>query len=265
MVARSARRRGRDPVVRAAEGSLRSVEPAEYLDALRDRSKALLVSAPTDLEAPVRSCPGWTVAKLVAHIGGVWGWAAAVVRTGDRADHPSLPEGLSGAELLEWAEQQARLALDALGTADPESSCWTFGEPRSRRFWFRRQALETAVHAWDVQQAVAHPEPMTPELASDGIDEFLTLMLPRNLRQRSGGWTGQSLHLHSTDGNGEWLLQLGPDSAVSFEHSHGDADVALQGTVSSLYLWCLNRIPLNEIKVFGDRAVADQWTAEIAF
>ncbi len=106
---------------------------------------------------------------------------------------------------------------------------------------------------------------MAPELASDGIDEFLTLMLPRNLRQQPGGWTGQSLHLHSTDGSGEWLFQLGPDSAVSFEHAHGDADVALQATASSLYLWCLNRIPLNEIKLFGDRAVADQWTAEITF
>ena len=125
MVARSARPRGRDPVVRPAEGSLRSVEPAEYLDALRDP--------------------------------------------------------------LEWAEQQAHLVLDALDTADPDSSCWTFGEPRSRRFWFRRQALETAVHAWDVQQAVARPGPIAPELAIDGIDEFLTLMLPRQLKQQPGG------------------------------------------------------------------------------
>jgi len=205
------------------------------------------------------------VAKLVAHIGGVWGWAAAVVRTGDRADFPTVPDGLSGAELLEWAEQQAHLALDALGTADPDSSCWTFGEPRSRRFWFRRQALETAVHAWDVQQAVARPGPVAPELASDGIDEFLTLMLPRQLKQQPAGWIGQSLHLHSTDDKGEWVVNLGPDSAVSVEHVHRKGDVALQGTASSLYLWCLNRIPLNEIKVLGDRAVADQWTAEIAF
>lgn len=241
------------------------MEPAEYLDALRDRSNALLVSARADLDASVPSCPGWMVAELVAHIGGVWGWAAAVVGTGARADFPTVPQGLGGGELVEWAEQQAHLVLAVLETADPKSSCWTFGLPHSRLFWFRRQALETAVHAWDIQQAVTHPEPIEPELASDGIDEFLTLMLPRNLRQRSGGWTGQSLHLHSTDGNGEWLLQLGPDSAVSFEHSHGDADVVLQGTVSSLYLWCLNRIPLNEIKVSGDRAVADQWTAEIAF
>ncbi len=241
------------------------MEAAQYLDVLRDRSNALLVLARADLDAPVRSCPGWTVAELVAHIGGVWGWAAAVVGTGARADFPTVPVGLGGAELLEWAEQQARLALDALGTADADSSCWTFGEPRSRRFWFRRQALETAVHAWDVQQAVAEPEPIEPELASDGIDEFLTVMLPRHLKQQPGSWTGQSLHLHSTDGQGECVVNLGPDSAVSVEQVHRKGDVALQGTASSLYLWCLNRMPLAELEVFGDRAIADQWTAEIAF
>jgi uncharacterized protein (TIGR03083 family) len=241
------------------------VEPAEYLDVLRDRSNALLVSAHADLDAPVPSCPGWTVAELVAHVGGVWGWAAAVVRTGDRADFPTVTEGLGAAELIAWAEQQAHLALDALGTADPDSSCWTFGEPRSRRFWFRRQALETAVHAWDVQQAVAEPEPIEPELACDGIDEFLTVMLPRQLEQQPAGWTGQSLHLHSTDGKGEWVVNLGADSAVSVEHVHRKGDVALQGTASSLYLWCLNRIPLAELAVFGDRAVAHQWTTEITF
>jgi uncharacterized protein (TIGR03083 family) len=204
------------------------------------------------------------VADLVAHIGGVWGWAAAVVGTGVRADFPAVPEGSGADELAVWAEQQAGLVLDALEKADPGSSCWTFGLPRSRLFWFRRQALETAVHAWDAQQAVAHPEPLEPELASDGIEEFVTLMLPRHLKQHPGGWTGQSLHLHSTDGKVEWVVMLGPDSAVSVEHVHRKADVALQGAASSLYLWCLNRMPLAELTVFGDRAVADQWTTQIA-
>jgi len=241
------------------------VEPAEYLDVLRDRATALLVSARADLDAPVPTCPGWTVAKLVAHIAGVWGWAAAVVRTGDRADFPTMPEDLGGAELVEGAEQQARLLLNALENTDPDSGCWTFGLPRSGLFWFRRQALETAVHAWDVQQAAAHPEPIDPELAIDGVEEFLSVMLPRHLKQHPGSWTGQSLHLHSTVGKGEWLVHLGPDSAVSVQHAHGRGDLALQGTPSSLYLWCLNRAPLTEFEVFGDRAVADRWTTEITF
>lgn len=241
------------------------MEATEYLDVLRDRSTALLASARTDLEAPVPSCPGWTVALLVSHIGRVWGWAATIVRTGAGADFPALPEGLGGAELIGWSEEQVRQLLDALAAADPESSCWTFGPPQSARFWFRRQALETVVHCWDAQEAFGHPDPIDPDLASDGVDEFLAVMLPGRIQRQPDAWSGQSLHLHRTDGDGEWMVRLGPGAAVSTEQAHGGADVALRGPASSLYLWCLSRVPSSDLEVFGDRALADRWTAEITF
>jgi uncharacterized protein (TIGR03083 family) len=237
----------------------------EYLDALRDRSTALLGAARSDLEASVPSCPGWTVADLLTHTSRVWGWAATIVRTGARADFPEIPEGLAGAGLLGWSEEQARHLVESLEAADPGADCWTFGLPRSARFWFRRQALETAVHAWDAERAVAHAEPIEPELAADGVDEFLAVMLPGRVQGHSEAWHGESLHLHRTDGDGEWLVRLGPDGAATTEHAHGEADVALSGTASSLYLWCLSRVSAAELEVSGDRAVADRWTTEIAF
>jgi hypothetical protein len=60
-------------------------------------------------------------------------------------------------------------------------------------------------------------------------------------------------------------VQLGPDGETSSEHSHGKGDVALRGSASSLYLWCLNRIPLDDLEVFGDHAVAHQWRSDVAF
>jgi hypothetical protein len=152
-----------------------------------------------------------------------------------------------------------------LNVAEPDSNCWTFGLPRTRLFWFRRQALETAVHAWDGRGAVGHPEPIDPELACDGIDEFLAVMLPRQLQRHPNSWTGQSLHLHRADGNGEWMVRLGPGTTVSAQPTHDKGDVALRGSASSLYLWCVNRLPSADLEVFGDRTVADRWTSEIAF
>ena len=108
------------------------------------------------------------------------------------------------------------------------------------------------------------PSPSSQSWPPTASTRFVTVMLSRDLKQQPGNWTGQSLHLHSTEGKGEWVITLGPDSAVSVEHVHRKGDVALQGTASSLYLWCLNRIPSTELTVFGDRAVADQWTTEIA-
>jgi uncharacterized protein (TIGR03083 family) len=236
-----------------------------YLQAIRDRSDALLESAGTDLDAGVTSCPGWDVADLVTHVGRTWGWAAAIVRTGSRDDLPSPAEGIGGAELLEWAGEQARQLADALEGADPESDCWTFGLPRSRLFWFRRQALETAVHAWDAQHATGTADPIEPDLATDGIDEFLAVMLPRQMSRAPEAWTGQSLHLHRTDGDGEWMIRLGPGESLTAERAHSKADVAVRGPVSSLYLWCLNRLPAGDLEVLGDAAVADQWTQTVSF
>lgn len=241
------------------------METADYLGFVRERSDALLNLARTGLDASVPSCPGWTVATLVAHIGEAWGWSSTVVRTGARSDVPAAPAALAGAALIGWAEERRDELLAALEEADPTANCWTFGLPRTPVFWFRRQALETAVHAWDCEGAVGDPAPIDGELASDGIDEFLTSMLPRQVKGRPEGWTGQSLHLHRTDGEGEWMVRLGPDGEVSTENSHGKGDVALRGPASSLYLWCLNRVPAADLELFGDPSVAAKWTSEIAF
>ncbi len=241
------------------------MEAGEYIDVLRDGSTALLASARTNLESPVPSCPGWTVADLVAHMGGTWGWAAAIVQAGIPADRPAVPEGVRDAELVGWAEDQVRQLIEALEAANPDSDCWTFGLPRSRLFWFRRQALETAVHAWDGQRSVGHPDAIDPELACDGVDEFLAVMLPRQIQQHPEGWTGQSLHFHRTDGDGEWMVRLGPGTTVSFERAHDKGDVALRGPASSIYLWCVGRLPSSDLEVLGDRNVADRWTSEVAF
>jgi uncharacterized protein (TIGR03083 family) len=242
------------------------VQAPEYIEIVRDRSVGLLVSARTDLTAPIPSCPGWTMSDLVAHVGGTWGWAAKIVSSGERSrEFPAIPPSVTGAALIDMVEERVRQLLQVLESADPEANCWTFGLPRSALFWFRRQALETTVHAWDAQGAVAHPTPLEAAVASDGIDEFLEVMLPRQVKENPDIWTGQSLHLHRTDGDGEWLVQLGPNGETSFDHAHDKANVAMRGTASSLYLWCLNRIPLDDLEVFGDRAVAHQWRSDIAF
>jgi len=247
-------------------GSVRAMEADGYLNALLDRSGALLVAAHTDLEAPVPSCPGWTVTDLITHVGRTWGWAASIVRTGGRSDLPGVPEEFGEGELLEWAEDRAQQVIGALAVADPESNCWTFGLPRSRLFWFRRQALETAVHAWDGQLAFGLPEPIDPELARDGVAEFLEQMLPRQIKRNPDDWTGQSVLLHCTDGDGDWTVRLGPGPTITVERAAAaEADVTLNGPSSSIYLWCLNRLPTDDLERIGDGAVADRWTTKIAF
>jgi uncharacterized protein (TIGR03083 family) len=243
------------------------VEPARYLGVLSERADSLLGAASGSTGLPVPTCPEWTVADLVVHIGGVWGWAAEIVTCAERVDRPDPPEDRSDPALLTWARREAASLLDVLGAADPEESCWTFGLPRSKRFWFRRQALETTLHAWDAEGAAGRPSPIDPEVAADGVDEHLTVMAPRALRARPEAFTGETVHLHRTDGDGEWVVRLGPGGESVTERSHAKADLALRGSAEALWMWCTNRWPKGTegIERFGDEEIEARWKANIIF
>lgn len=240
------------------------MRPGEYVDALAERAAALLAAARMLPETPIPSCPGWDMRDLVAHVGSTWGWAAEIVRTKARADTPTAPEG-TAADVVAWAERLAIELVAVLRAADPDADCWTFGPPRTALFWMRRQALETAVHAWDAERAVAHPEPVVADLAADGVDEFLAVFLPRILRLRPDGWRGQSVGLVDTGTTRQWRVTLGPEGAVETGGEAGRADVVLRGPTSDLYLWCMNRVDTVDLDVAGDRTVADQWTNQLTF
>ena len=259
--------------------SLLCVEPRAHLDTLAHGIDALLTAARGSFERPVPTCPDWSVADLVVHIGGVWGWAARIVASGKRAERPDPPHDRTDAPLLAWARGEAELLLDTLGAADPDADCWTFGPPSTARFWFRRQALETVLHTWDAVHAIGEPEAIDPAIApaidpaidpaiaADGVDEHLSVILPRALRRNPGRWSGQTVHLHRTDGEGEWVVRLGPGGKVVTERAHLKADLALRGSAEALWLWATNRMPLDALGIeqFGDAGVAAIWSAQTPF
>ena len=69
-------------------------------------------------------------------------------------------------------------------------------------------AHETAIHRWDAERAAGlgpdggPPAGFSPELA-DGVEEVLDVMFPRRFDYSGFGATGQTVHLHATDGRPE--------------------------------------------------------------
>lgn len=246
------------------------MEPSEHLAHLRKETDAFLGAAAVDPGAAVASCPGWAVRDLVLHVGNTWARAADVLATGRDAERRPLPAVESDAQVLSWGRDRADEIVDAverLSVPDPEGECWTFLPPHNRGFWARRITLETLLHGWDCRAAVGPPSPMDADLAADGVDEFVFVMLPRCLQRNPAQWSGETVHLHRTDGEGEWFVRL-DDGEVSAERGHRKGDVAVRGTGSDLYLWCTGRgtlATLPELDVVGDRAVADEWSAVIRF
>ena len=55
------------------------LDPVTYLDAFRRDAAALTVAARRGLDAPVPSCPGWTVATLLTHLTGLYAYSVKLV------------------------------------------------------------------------------------------------------------------------------------------------------------------------------------------
>jgi hypothetical protein len=65
-------------------------------------------------------------------------------------------------------------ASDASTAPPPE------GSDQHRGFWYRRAAQELVIHSWDIENTVGDPLPIDPQIAADGIDEYVQEFGPSN-------------------------------------------------------------------------------------
>jgi uncharacterized protein (TIGR03083 family) len=243
----------------------------EYLDAITTESAALAEAAErAGLDAAVPSCPGWTIADLVGHIGNVQRWARITVeqRATERIQWRSLPPPPPAAEILEWFRAQTPALIATLAATDPATPVWSWTGDHTAGFWSRRQANEVVVHRWDAQLAAGIPSEIDAVLAADGVDECLGMAAVRNRELLTGD--GETVHLHCTDistgigpgtgGGGEWLVALTVDGPV-IERVHAKGDVAARGTASNLDLFVWGRVPVADLEVFGDVALLERFQA----
>jgi uncharacterized protein (TIGR03083 family) len=238
------------------------MHPDELIDVIRTEASAIVavLDRPDSLAATVPSCPEWTVEQLVGHLGRVHRWVTAMVRAQapERLEFPRRPERVDA----QWFEEGVAELTAALEEAGPDVAMWTFpGGGGTTRFWFRRQAEETAVHRWDAQLAVGAPSPIDTEVALAGVDEILDVFCAGRKAELGG-----SIHFHATDSpHGEWIVARDEDGGLLVGHGHEKGDVALRATASDLLLWLWGR-PVAEagLEVFGDEALLDQWRANFS-
>ncbi|MFE6525227.1 maleylpyruvate isomerase family mycothiol-dependent enzyme [Streptomyces sp. NPDC057794] len=236
------------------------METAEFLRALETEGRLLAEAAEkagTDAEVP--TCPGWHVRDLLRHTGAVHRWAASYVTERHTGRRPlTEPSDLDGAELVAWYRDSHRRLVGALAAAPPGLRCWTFlPAPSPLAFWTRRQAHETAVHRFDAESARGgEPTAVTPEFATDGIDELLRGFHARERsRVRTPG--PRVLRVRADDTGAVWTVRLSPEPPVTERGASGEAECELSGPAGQLYLALWNRAPLPSVR--GDRALAELW------
>jgi uncharacterized protein (TIGR03083 family) len=230
-----------------------------------------------DLTRPVPSCPEWTLRQLATHVGRAHRWATEIVSTRSAEFIPfrSVPDGRfpdDPAERPGWLTAGAQRLIAAVSAAG-DDPVWGFGVPRPAGFWARRMTHETAVHRADGQLATGTAPVIEPDVAADGIDEWLTFVTvpdPGEQDSRLAGLpTGRSLHVHTTDvagGQGEWLVSH-DTGGITVRREHGKGDAAVRGPASGLLLMLTRRLTPEQAgaEVLGDPAVLRDWLAATPF
>ncbi len=231
-----------------------------YLAVLAAEATALAAAADeAGLDAAVPTCPGWTVNDLVLHIGEVHRWATAAVasratRLGDMPgdSRGPLPER---ADTIVWFCRGAVTLRDTLAAADPsvEYAAFLTDPPTPRLlFWARRQTMETTVHRVDAESALDRCTALGPDIALDGIDEFLTGFLPRS-RTPLHADTPHCLLVAPNYSDQRWTISISNDLPVTMRRAT-DADCTVSGTASDIYLALWNRGSLDALTIEGDRS-----------
>ncbi|MEI2809765.1 MAG: maleylpyruvate isomerase family mycothiol-dependent enzyme [Nocardioides sp.] len=199
-------------------------------------------------DAPIRSCPGWSVRDLTGHLIEVQHWAVANIEAGDpsQVTGGSAPE-LPGDEELGLAFASSAHRLLAALDRDAGAPCWGFGAERNAGFWQRRQPHEHAIHRWDLEAALHGSAGLEEELALDGIDEVVTMFWPRQVRLGRTEAPADALRLRADTGD-VWVIG---DPRPEAPEQEPVAEVT--GTVSELALLLWGRQDPTTLAWKGDQ------------
>jgi uncharacterized protein (TIGR03083 family) len=232
----------------------------DLLSLIDDRSAALreAAAAAPGFNGQVPGCPEWTLADLIAHVGGVQRVWAAAVSLADSSAPPSAdqrgdlePHG----DLLEWSAESTEKLLAALRATAPDSPCWTWwaasGAPMTAAAVARHQVQEAAVHAYDAQETLGKPEPLPAAVAVDGVAEFLSVGMAS-----MGPWPNRPARVVLTAVEGpSWTLDLSPVGARLNPPESGEPSTTVHAPAGDLVLALYGRTGFDGLRVDGDRSV----------
>ena len=213
---------------------------------------------------------------MFRHVGRGNRWAAQIVadRRDTALDPREVREGKPPDDMdaaIDWLNAGAALILDSVDDVGADTEVWTFIGPRPAQWWIRRRLHEATVHKADAAIALGIDVELAPEVAADGIDEWLERVAVETRRRvlAAGRRAGLCICMPPTTPSGpqgEWTI-TGTGDGVAWSHEHGKGDVALRGRATDLLLAVVRRKSTADggIEVFGDTAVWDGWLDRTPF
>jgi uncharacterized protein (TIGR03083 family) len=236
------------------------MDRTRYLATLTSDSNLLGAAAATDLTAAVPFCPGWTVRDVVEHIAEVYEHKLAAIASHGERPQPWPPPWPKDRDPLAWFSDARQRLVEVLTVADPMAPSWTWWPPdQTVGFWVRRMAHETAVHRVDVEAAVGTAQPIDADLALDGVDEVLHLML-------AGDWSTEPQPdltgiVEIATGGQSWRVAMAPEEVIVGVTETASAIVSGEPSVVLLWLWGRAR---DGVEITGQRTAAERLRKRLA-
>lgn len=227
-----------------------------YLRQIRADSERLAEVGRLGVAADVPSCPGWTVADVLDHTAHVYLHKVELLRTGARPD-PWPPPELADREPIGLFDEATQTLLEELASRDPDAPSETFWPPeQSVGFWYRRMALEIAVHRYDAELAHDVPTAVEADLAVDGVDEALRAILGGPLWSRSDTDEPLDARIRVSSGGRSWTVTADLRSITVTEDDTAAVAVEIAGSPEDVFLWLWGRRGGETLATTGDAGLA---------
>jgi uncharacterized protein (TIGR03083 family) len=235
-----------------------TVELADYQERIALEAgvlRALTSSLPAS--TPVPTCPGWTVQRLLRHVGRVFDMVIKLVRAAD-PQTPPIRVKPPGGDVLAFFDDQLATMLDVLSSTDPATPAWHFTPtaPKTAAFWSRRVAHEVTMHRIDAQAAAGTGTVVDPDFAADGVDEVLTRLIAAHTDAWATATQSGTVLYHAADAGRAWTVRLvAGQLPQTTEEAVTEPDASVVGLADALYRAVWGRP--SGVVVSGDTALVD--------
>jgi uncharacterized protein (TIGR03083 family) len=232
------------------------VEEGERFGVLAQELELGALPSGADLDARVPWIPEWRARDLVGHLGTVHRWAAAIVGAGTTEPPPRGQRREPPTEgLVDWYAEGLSTLVATLRGTPPDAPAWHMSPAAEQvaASWARRQAHELAVHRMDLEAAAGVPHaPIPVDLAEDGVDELLGIIVPRWARTEPLSGADCRVAVTATDTGRTWSVRVDHGRVTVAPERSGSEEAYLGGPATQLLLRLWGRPA--DVTVDGDRA-----------